>query len=155
MTPIYRCYHQHGPAPWLSVSRDYHGALSRSPPGQCSISPRSAPSARAHITVITFRTKKQNPTRTGYPSPAHARPMTAHCWLRSRLHWARRLLSLAILLCIRRWIMSNLVSFTWIIDWKDKRVDLFTHNIDVLGSCCCVVCNSEHWTYFQGTCIRL
>ena len=110
MTPIYRCYHQHGPAPWLSVSRDYHGALSRSPPGQCSISPRSAPSARAHITVITFRTKNQR------PKPVIRAQLMLSPWLLLSLHWTSQTGDILYF----RLNMSNLVSFTGIIDWKDK-----------------------------------
>ena len=107
-----------------------------------------SPAPAHHVTV---RTKKQNPTRTGWCSMAAQPALMPGPWL-----WSRsRLLRLVIFCIERRWIMSNLVSFTWIIDWKDKRVDLFTHNIDVLGSCWYVLCNSEHWTYFQGTCIRL
>ena len=114
--------------------------------GLASLASEPPPVSPAPAHHVTFRTKKQNPTRTGWCSPSQCSCPAHDCDHGFSDWWY---------FVLRRWIMSNLVSFTWIIDWKDKRVDLFTHNIDVLGSGCYVLCNSEHWTYFLGTCIRL
>ena len=138
MIPIYRCYLQPvgagRPRLWAGITT-----------GPCPALARSAPTHH-----VTSRTKKQNPTRTGWRSMAAQPALMPGSWLWSRL------LRLVAIFCSEAvdYVKFSLFHF-WIIDWKDKRVDLFTHNIDVLGSCCYVLCNSEHWTYFQGTCIRL
>ena len=122
-----------------SVSRDYHGALCRSGPGQ-----------HQHITSHPEQRSRIRPEPVGAPWLPSLRSCPAHdCDHGFSDWWLAIFCSEAV-----DYVKFSLFHF-WIIDWKDKRVDLFTHNIDVLGSCCYVLCNSEHWTYFQGTCIRL
>ena len=139
MIPIYRCYLQSvgagRPRLWAGITT-----------GPCpALVPVSSTNTSRHIQNKEAESDQNRLVLHGCPASAHARLMTVITASQTGYRY----------FVLRRWIMSNLVSFAWIIDWKDKRVDLFTHNIDVLGSCCYVLCNSEHWTYFQGTCIRL
>lgn len=135
MIPIYRCYLQS-----VAAQAGRPRLLAGITTGPCS----GQPGQHQHITSHAEQRSRIRPEPVG-ARPACSCP--AHDCDHGFSDWWYFVL--------RRWIMSNLVSFTWIIDWKDKRVDLFTHNIDVLGSGCYVLCNSEHWTYFLGTCIRL
>ena len=128
--------------PWLQVTV----AISWWPGLPQALSAQRISSRSAANTVITEQ-RSRPASRTGYQSWAeHARPVTLSTETLSDTR-----------VILRRWIMSNLVPFTYWLK-KDKRVDLFTQYwrfrimFVVLLS---VLCNSEHWTYFQGTCIRL
>ena len=96
--------------------------------GPCHTSPGQQPTHRIQNKEAESR------DRTGYPSLAHGRAMTADCWALSFSDWWY--------LVTRRWIMSNLVSFTRTIDSKISAL-LWQHwrfRIKLL----CVTQNIEH-----------
>ena len=119
--PIYRCYHRAGVLHRVvSVPRDYHGALSHQP------------WSAANTSHSEQRSRIQRQNRLSQPSSWPA--MTADCWALSFSDWWY--------LVTRRWIMSNLVSFTPTIDSKISAL-LWQHwrfRIKLL----CVTQNIEH-----------
>ena len=79
-----------------AVSRDYHGALSRSGPGQ----------QHEHITSHPEQRSRIRPEPVGAPWLPRQRSCPAHDTDHGFSDWRRYFV-------LRRWIMSNLVSFTF------------------------------------------